>query len=187
VSDRPPGVRLRGGVLLAALGAAACAAAPVVTTQHPFLTEVEEQRWEAAARTFEADSTLWASPQTLLLAGQFYADPTLSTFDQPRARQVLSRLTMGFPESLEAIAARPLLGLLAELESLGGELHARTAALEGRMALADSLAASRDSVEQELQTMRRRIERLEAELEEARQELERLKAVDLRPRPGSPR
>jgi hypothetical protein len=186
VSDRPLGSRVRGGVLLAALGAAACAAAPVVM-QHPFLVEVEERRWEDAARTFEGDSTLWASAQTLLLAGQFYADPTLPTFDPARAREVLSRLTTGFPGSVEADQGRPLLALLAELESLRGELHARTAALEGRMALTDSLAASRDAAEQELQTMRRRIERLEAELEEARRELERLKAVDLRPRPGSPR
>jgi len=34
--------------------------------------------------------------------------------------------------------------------------------------------------------VRRRVERLEADLEEARRELERLKAVDLRPRPGAP-
>jgi hypothetical protein len=100
---------------------------------------------------------------------------------------VLSRLTADFPESAEASQGRPLLALLEEMESLRGELHARTAALEGRVALADSLAASREAAEQELQTMRRRIERLEAELEEARQELERLKAVDLRPRPGTPR
>ena len=99
----------------------------------------------------------------------------------------LERLTSGFRETTEAEQARPLLQLLDEIVRVGEELQARIAALEGRVALSDSLSAARAAAEQDLQTMRRRVERLEAELEEARRELERLKAVDLRPRPGAPR
>jgi hypothetical protein len=147
-------------------------------------------RFEDAARSFEADSTLWSNPEALLLAGRLYADPSLPTFEAERARAVLKRLAADFPDSDEAEQGRPLLGLLAQLVDLEGlreELVARTAELEGRAAQTDSLTASREAAERDLQAMRRRIELLEAELGEARRELERLKAVDLRPRPGTPR
>ena len=149
--------------------------------------EVGVGRFEDAARTFEADSTLWSNPQALLLAGRIYADPSLPTFDLDRAVPVLMRLVVEFPDSEEANRARPLATLVAELQRVQVELEARTAELQGRAALTDTLTASRDAAERDLQAMRRRVERLEAELEEARRELERLKAVDLRPRPGAPR
>jgi len=144
-------------------------------------------RFEDAARTFEADSTLWSNPEALLLAGELYADPALPTFDAERARDVLTRLTADFPDSEEVRRGAALLALMTELERVRDELGARTAELEGRAALTDTLTASREAAERDLQAMRRRIELLEAELEEARRELERLKAVDLRPRPGAPR
>jgi hypothetical protein len=152
--------------------------------------EIAVGRFEDAARTFESDSTLWSNPEALLLAGRLYADPSLPTFDIERAVPVLMRLIVEFPMSEEANRARPLATLVAELERVRVELEASTAELEGRAALADTLTAltaSREAAERDVEAMRRRIERLEAELEEARRELERLKAVDLRPRPGTPR
>ena len=182
---RRRGLGARTGALVVALGPAlgivACA------TTHPFESEFARGRYEDAARTFEADSALWSSPEALLLAGRLYGDLTLPTFDVERARAALARLVEDFPESEEAERGRPLLTLLAEVARLREELGASTAALEGRVALTDTLTASREAAERDLQEMRRRIERLEAELEEARRELERLKAVDLRPRPGAPR
>ena len=175
---------MRRALLAGLVAAAACASGA------SFEDLVEERRYEAAARTFEADSALQASPEALLLAAHFYSDRSLPTHDPERARAALERLTRDFAETMEAEQARPLLFLLTELALVEEELHARAAAVEalvGRVALTDSLGAAHAAAEEELETMRRRVERIEAELEEARRELDRLKAVDLRPRPGAPR
>ena len=160
-------------VALAAL-ALACAAC---AGPHAFERSLEEGRYADAARAFESDSTLWTSPEALLRAGRVYADPALPTFDAARARSALDRLVTGFPESEEAALGAPLLGLLGSLDRVNGEL----------LVLKDTLAASREAAERDLQLLRRRIEQLERDLREVRSELERLKAIDLRPRPGDRR
>jgi hypothetical protein len=173
----------RVGAALLALGSAACA------TPGVFERYVQAGLYEDAARTFEQDSTLWSRPETLLLAGRVFADPTQPTFDIGRAQQALERLVAAFPASPEAEQAGVLLPLLTQLErleELEGELVALsglTVKLDSLAARSDTLAASQLAAEQEAQALRRRIQRLEEELEQARLELERLKAIDLRRRP----
>jgi hypothetical protein len=182
----------RSYATIAASIAALCAGC---ATNRVFERYLEAGLYEDAVRTFEADSTLWNRPETLLLAGRMFADPTVPSFDAVRARSTLERLVTVFPESEEAAQGGiliPLLTRLAELGELERELDARTAELERRAAqavvtLADTLAAVQLAAERDLQALRRTIARLEADLDRAREELERLKAIDLRRRPGDRR
>jgi hypothetical protein len=169
-------------LLSAAIALAGCAGAP-----HPFERYVEAGRYEEAARAFEADSTLWNRPETLMLAGRVFSDPSVSTFDIERARTALERILSAFPGSPEASQARIVLPLLVEVEGVRRELAARTAENAARAAQADTLIASREASERQIADLRGRLQVLQAELQQVKEELERLKAIDLGPRSGAAR
>ena len=163
------------------LGAAGCGAAK----QHAFDGFVDAGRYEDAARTFAEDTTLWNRPDALARASRMFSDPELPTYDPARARTVLERLALGFPLSREAELMSPLLPLMSAVAEVRAELTARQARLDSLALHADTLGASREAAERELQALQQRVRRLEVDLEAARLELERLKAIDLRRRPGT--
>lgn len=144
----------------------------------------ESGMFEEAARAYEADPSLSRSPRALYRAAQVHAYPGTSAYDPDRAREELQRLVERFPGSSYEPQARRLLSLLREMAGLRAELTEREASLrtlEGRVRRLEEERAGR---EEELDTLRLRARALEEELERTRLELERLKAIDLRRRPG---
>lgn len=104
-------------VLAAALGWAGCA------TGGAFREQVEAGRLEAAASTFEADSSLHRDEEALFRAGLLYADPGSPVHDPSAARRLLGRLLELHPDTGHRLAAGAVLGLLARRDSLARQLE----------------------------------------------------------------
>lgn len=172
------------------MSAWACAA-------RPFDRLLSEHRWADAAQVFNGDSTLVNDEHALYSAAVLFGSPSRPTYDPERARALLRRLVIAFPNSRYAADAADRLALLDEaLRARTGtarvrELEARIVELTGQQV---RLRAQLDSSQTQGDAMRRSTARLEVDVRERdeqllalRLELRRLKAIDLKPLPAGRR
>lgn len=115
-------------LLLAVGGAAGCA------STHPFDSLYERGEYDAAARTFAADSALHDEPRALLRAAVIHAMPGSEAHDPVAARARLERLLEVAPSSDYAPLATALLGSLSQL----GRMEARVDGLVLQLRAADA-------------------------------------------------
>ncbi len=166
-------------------GAAACA-------PPAFERDLAARRWDDAARTFAADSSLLDNERALYDAGVLYGSPSRSTYDPERSRELLRRLLSRFPETRYRAAANDRLALIEAVLAVRDSAAARERALTARIAdlTADvqRLHASLDSVSGQTDASRRIAARLESDLRDRddqlkalRLELQQLKEIDLKP------
>jgi predicted RNase H-like nuclease (RuvC/YqgF family) len=160
----------------------------------PFDRYLAEERWVDAARVFAADSALLNDEHALYSAGVLYGTPGRTTFDAERARALLRRLVLRFPQSKYRNDATERLSLLDEVARVQREADARerdlTSQIDALTTETRQLRARLDSIGSQADQQRRNSTRLDAELRERddqlralRLELQRLKEIDLKPRP----
>lgn len=116
-------VRAAVGVLCAAGVAAAlagCAASSSASSS--FHRHFEAERYDDAMEAFRADSSLRNDDEALYRAGLLYASPEVPFYDPARAIETLEALLDRHPDTDRRHEARHLLGLLAEIRSLGGRV-----------------------------------------------------------------
>lgn len=158
-------------------------------------------RWDEAAQSFRADSSLHNDPRALYRAALVFATPERDTFDPAAARELFNRLVTRHPRSQYAEPARHYIGLLDEIGRVRTAAVMRERRLEQEVQRLqreidqlqlniDSLEAKITTQSHEAETMKALVERLETSLRrceeqmrELRVELDKLKAIDLRNAP----
>lgn len=188
-----PQTRLRLVLVLALLGAGACA--PSLFHRH-----LDAHRWVEAADVFAADSSLQRDTRAVYRAALLHATPGTPAYDPARALMLLNRILASATRTPERVAAAQLQPVVAELER-ATVITRRQAQMEQEIgnlrreigqlrAHRDSLRTRLTAAEEDQEFLRRTVRALEASLADRdaqvrvlQSELIRLKAIDLRPLP----